>query len=337
MSPAVAAGAAASVFPGGVPRIGLGLAAIGRPGYITTGRAHDLGAGADRSEAAMRARAEALLDAAWAGGVRWFDCARSYGEAESFVGRWLAAREIDPVECVVSSKWGYRYTAGWRIDTGGEPHEVKDHSLAHLNSQVPETVEAIGPYVKLYQVHSATFDSGVLGDAAVHDALAALRADRGWRLGLSVSGTAQAAVLDAALAIERPAGVRLFDSVQVTFNVFEQAPLEALSRAHAAGCAVVVKEALANGRVLAHAGLRAHAAELGCAVDALALACVLAQPFEPFVLSGAATPEQLASNLGAHHVAESLRADPRRLAAIMADCRQDSQEYWTNRADLAWK
>jgi hypothetical protein len=52
----------------------------------------------------------------------------------------------------VGSKWGYRYTADWRIDTGGEAHEVKDHSAAHFASQSAETLALLGDYINLYQV-----------------------------------------------------------------------------------------------------------------------------------------------------------------------------------------
>ena len=58
-------------------QLGLGLAALGRPGYITLGHGQDLGA--DRDPAEMERRCHAVLDAAWAGGVRWFDAARSCG------------------------------------------------------------------------------------------------------------------------------------------------------------------------------------------------------------------------------------------------------------------
>jgi aryl-alcohol dehydrogenase-like predicted oxidoreductase len=65
-------------------RIGLGLAALGRPGYLTLGHGADLGP--DRSVAALRARAFEVLDAAYAIGVRYLDAARSYGRAEEFLG-----------------------------------------------------------------------------------------------------------------------------------------------------------------------------------------------------------------------------------------------------------
>src|SRR5206468_2257511 len=78
--------------PRGLPvsRLGLGLAALGRPGYITLGRANDLPA--ERTPAALYARSVELLDVARAEGVRYFDVARSYGRAEEFLARWLAER-----------------------------------------------------------------------------------------------------------------------------------------------------------------------------------------------------------------------------------------------------
>ena len=63
----------------------------------------------------MRERCFSVLDAAWAGGVRYFDAARSYGRAEEFLSAWLAARDISPADVVVGSKWGYRYTADWQV------------------------------------------------------------------------------------------------------------------------------------------------------------------------------------------------------------------------------
>ena len=132
--------------------LGLGLAALGRPGYITVGHAEDLGD--DRSVEALERHSHGVLDAAWEGGVRWFDAARSYGRAEAFLASWLRARAVAPSEVTVSSKWGYTYTAGWRADA--EVHEVKDHSLPALERQWPESAGLLGPWLRLYQVHSAT-------------------------------------------------------------------------------------------------------------------------------------------------------------------------------------
>ena len=45
------------------------------------------------------------------------------------------------------------------------------------------------------------------------------------------------------------------------------------------------------------------------APDALALAAIMAQPFEPMVLSGAVTPKQLQSNMEAVQLCERLKED----------------------------
>ena len=61
-------------------RLGLGLAALGRPGYITIGHASDLAGRTD--EASMEQAAHAVLDAAYDSGIRYFDAARSYAVAK---------------------------------------------------------------------------------------------------------------------------------------------------------------------------------------------------------------------------------------------------------------
>src|SRR5262249_43516651 len=145
----------------------------------------------------------------------------------------------------VASKWGYTYTAGWRVDA--ERHEVKDHSLAALVRQAAETRALLGAHLDLYQIHSATLDTGVLEDAAVLAELGRLR-EGGWKSGLSRTGPRQADTLRKALAVQVD-GARLFDSVQATWNLLERSAGEALAEAHAAGLGVIVKEALANGRL----------------------------------------------------------------------------------------
>src|ERR1700724_3143136 len=166
-----------------VSRIGLGLAALGRPAYITSGREEDL---PDRSVAGMRARTFSMLDVAYAAGVRYVDAARSYGRAEEFLAGWLAERGHRDV--VVGSKWGYRYTGGWRLDAARQ--EVKEHSLAMFTTQLAESRALLGEHLALYQVHSLTPDSGLFADAALLRALARLRSD-GVLVGLTTSGPGQ--------------------------------------------------------------------------------------------------------------------------------------------------
>ncbi|NTV64632.1 MAG: aldo/keto reductase [Oscillochloris sp.] len=323
--------------PGGplVTPIGLGMAALGRPGYINLGHADDLGRDYDSDR--MAARAAAVLDAAWAAGVRAFDAARSYGRGEEFLGQWLRARRIDPTQVVVSSKWGYTYTADWQVQAAH--HEVKEHSLAVLERQWAESQSSLGGYLRLYQIHSATLESGVLERAEVVRRLAELRAG-GVLIGLSVSGARQAEVIARALEV-RVDGQLLFGCVQASWNPLDPSVGPALAAAHAAGLGVIVKEALANGRLTARntapgfasarAILEAQAARLGCSLDALALAAALAQPWAGLVLSGASTVEQLVSNLRALDVAYDTEA-----ADALAAISEPPEQYWQTRAGLAW-
>lgn len=316
-------------------RIGLGMAALGRPGYINLGHAAALHGQTDA--AAMAAHARAVLDAAWQGGVRYFDAARSYGRGEEFLSEWLHTRQIDPSAVAVGSKWGYTYTAGWRVDA--PVHEVKDHSLAVFERQWAETQQFLGGFLRLYQIHSATLDSGVLADAAVLGALAGRKA-QGTAIGLSLSGPEQAATLRRALAV-RVDGVQLFDAVQATWNLLEPSAGPALAEAHAAGLLVIVKEAVANGRltqgnndpafVAQRAVLGEQAARLGASLDTLALAAALAQPWAGIVLSGASTVEQLASNLRAAGVRWDGEA-----AQALAPLAETPAAYWAARKALAW-
>src|SRR5262249_2519946 len=154
----------------------------------------------------MQSHAHAVLDAAYALGVRYFDAARSYGDGERFLASWLRQRALPPGQVVVGSKWGYTYTAGWHVHA--EKHEVKDHSLPALLRQSEESRAILGDHLSLYQIHSATLDSGVLDNAEVLSELARLR-ETGWRIGLSLSGPRQADTLRRALAV-RLDGVRLF-------------------------------------------------------------------------------------------------------------------------------
>jgi aryl-alcohol dehydrogenase-like predicted oxidoreductase len=326
---------ARAVTPADARRLGLGLAALGRPGYITVEHARDLAG--NYEPGAMEQRTHAVLDAAYAGGVRYFDAARSYGRAEEFLASWLADRRIAPGAVVVASKWGYTYTAGWRVHA--ERHEVKDHSLATLRLQLAETRARLSAYLSLYQIHSVTFESGVLDDAAVIDELARLKAT-GLRVGLTLTGASQSHVLRRALEVTRE-GERVFDAVQATWNLLERSAGSALEEAHGAGMQVIIKEALANGRLTERnvdpalasrlALLREEAARLATTIDALALAAALARPWADVVLSGAATPAQLRSNLRAVEVPWTAETEVRLQSLTMS-----SGDYWRERSALPW-
>ncbi|EKX54915.1 hypothetical protein GUITHDRAFT_83863 [Guillardia theta CCMP2712] len=330
-----------------VPRIGLGLAALGRPGYINLGRSEELSTSSERSVELMKEQTFQVLDAAWACGVRYFDAARSYGRAEEFLSSWLESRKVESQDVCIGSKWGYRYTAEWRIDTGGAPHEVKDHSTSHFLKQQQETLHLLKDHLRLYQIHSATLESGVLENEELLNEMRRFKAENGVGLGLSLSGTQQAQVLEAALKIPMEEGGdlsqgRLFDSVQATWNLAEQSAGEALHQARVADLQVIVKEAMGNGRLLkgsASPSLRKLADHMGCSPDALALACVLLQPFQPLVLSGAATPDQMRSNFEAVSLSASIQADPSKMSlvqSLMNEVRMSPDEYWNERSQLKW-
>ena len=306
-----------------VTPVGLGLAALGRPGYINLGHASDLAGHTD--VAAMERGAHAVLDSAYEHGVRYFDAARSYGRAEAFLGSWLEQRGFGPDDVTVGSKWGYTYTADWRVDT--DVHEVKDLSAATLRRQLDESQELLGNHLRLYQIHSATLDSGVLDDPEVLFELAKLRAS-GMAIGFTATGPHQAQTIERALEVGG------FDAVQATWNLLERSAGPALAAAHAEGMGVIVKEALANGRLTARGDvpqLAAVALTTGRTEDALALAHVLSQPWVDVVLSGAATVQELESNLDARVL------DPGRdVLETLDGIGEDAETYWRKRSELPW-
>lgn len=313
--------------------MGLGLAALGRPGYINLGHGADLSGGRDIES--MEAQAHGALDAAWSAGIRYFDAARSYGRAEDFLGAWLHSRKPEGV--TIGSKWGYTYTADWRVEA--EAHEVKEHSLEVLNRQIQESRERLGEALNLYQIHSATLESGVLENEPVLNRLAELKAE-GLRIGLSVSGPKQADVIRKAIEMQI-AGRRLFDTVQATWNLLEQSAGPALAEAHSAGMGVIVKEGLANGRLTdrnhepsfarKREQLESASRALGASVDQIALASVLNQSWAGVVLSGAVAEEHLISNANA--VAVNLESD---LAEQLTRLQENPNEYWSVRKALVW-
>ena len=321
-----------------VTKMGLGLAALGRPGYINLG--HDSDVGSNKSADFMALQAWKMLDYAWENGIRYFDTARSYGKGETFLGDWILAKNIPEPEINVGSKWGYTYTADWQTSLpAGEKHEIKEHSLEMLEKQLKESQAALPSHLDLYQIHSATLESGVLENKAVLDRLAQLR-DEGILIGLSVSGPNQAAVIKQAIDMHI-GGKRLFDSVQATWNLLEQSAGHALQAASEAGLGVIIKEAVANGRLTSNntdpkfmskmIRLQRKAKQYQVGVDAIALAAVIAQPFVDITLSGAAKIAHLESNLHAINIAE--KDD---LADLVSDFSETADTYWNSRSQLIW-
>jgi aryl-alcohol dehydrogenase-like predicted oxidoreductase len=305
---------------------------LGRPAYISTGSSEQLPV--DRSVESFRDNTFRVLDAAVLSGIDWVDTARSYGRAEEFVGQWWRARAAQDPDWAqraptVSSKWGYRYVGEW--DPRAEVHEVKEHSLAAFSEQW-ELTRATLPRVHLYQVHSLTLESPLFTDGPLLDALARLR-DSGVAIGFSTSGARQGDIVERALEVTR-ADARLFSSVQATWNLLETSAEAALQAASRRELTVIVKESLANGRLVNEPpeALREVCARTGAAPDAVALAAAAAQPWANRVLIGAAGVDQLAANLRADQV-QLTPAD----TALLSGCVEDPEGYWAHRSGLPWR
>src|SRR5262249_8281436 len=154
----------------------------------------------------------------------------------------------------------------------------------------------------------------------------------GMSIGLTVSGSEQGETLRRAMEITVD-GSGLFDSVQATWNLLEPSAGRALTEAHAAGLGVIIKEALANGRLtvrnqqpefsLKLSILRTEAKKLNSSIDALILAVCLKQPFADVVLSGATTVDQLASNVQA----SDLEIGPHTLTRL-SELAEPAKAYW---------
>jgi aryl-alcohol dehydrogenase-like predicted oxidoreductase len=259
----------------------------------------------------------------------------------------LRKRQIEPGEIVVASKWGYTYTAGW--STSATQHEVKDHSLAAFERQLPESLVRLGRHLSLYQIHSVTAESKTLEDDALIDAIARLR-ERGIRAGLTVSGAGQDVAIRRSLEVRRD-GQRVFDSVQATWNLLERGAESALEEAHAAGMKVVVKETLANGRLTDRgrreegSGKREEADALspslgrigevagarGTTIELLAVAAALARRWADVVLTGAATVDQLWSSVAALQLVWDADVE-NQLSSVSIS----SDEYWRARSSFRW-
>ena len=312
-----------------VSRIGLGLAALGRPAYINLGRQRDLGS--DRSVADLEERCHELLDAAFASGIRYVDAARSYGRAENFLASWLHTRNPPKDAITIGSKWGYSYVGAWRLDA--PVHEVKNLSADTLRRQIDESRTLLGDRLQLYQIHSATLESKVLENVDVLRELLRLRSI-GLAIGLSVTGPRQSDVIRRALQVSVD-GVNPFRVVQATWNLLEPSAAPALSEAKGQGWGVIIKEAIANGRLTDQAvgerleAIKKESVARGTTVDRLALAAALWQPWADVVLSGAVTAEQLGSNLRAFALANE--------PAALPDIAESPTDYWAQRSALRWQ
>lgn len=305
---------------------------MGRPEYINIRKDKRI----DKSKEAFRNNAFSVLDEAYKLGVRYFDTAPSYGKGESFLNAWNKTKAYNDV--VLGTKWGYTYKANWELGYNGK-HEVKEHSLNKLNEQWQVSKQML-PKLKYYQVHSATFESGLLENQEVLNRLYQIKKETGIEIGISTSGANQKYVLEAALKVKIDNEL-LFDVFQVTYNVLEQSTFSVLNTILKNEKTLIIKEALANGRVFqndnypihqrAYKTLKLLSEKYQVGFDAIALRFVIDSLNPTYVLSGASNKIELKENLKAL----SFRLTEKELGALK-NIQKQSRCYWEERSEMNW-
>jgi aryl-alcohol dehydrogenase-like predicted oxidoreductase len=228
---------ARGIFDGQAPRLGIGTVALAVP----------YGApGAERPPPDPTAARRTLL-AAVERGVRFFDTAPAYGEAQSLLGAALGARQ----DCAVATKVAIP-PAGWEALSA---REIR----THVRASAWASLRALRrQWLDLLQIHNA--DEALAARGPVTDALVELREEG---LARAIGATVYGEV--AALAvIDNP----VFDAVQVAFSALDRRPERRVLPAAAAGTAVIARSLLLHG-VLSPAGrdLGGQFAALGTAAD----------------------------------------------------------------------
>ena len=312
-------------------KLGLGTAALGRPQYINV----RLESCENSNLETFRKQSFEVLENAYQSGIRYFDTAPGYGLAEELVLDWLQTKNDKTIE--IATKWGYTYTANF--DANATVHEIKEHSLAKLNEQWAFSKQLL-PYVKVYQIHSATLETGVLENTAVLKQLAFLKKEHNLKIGLTTTGTNQVEVIKKALTVLID-GEQLFDVFQVTYNFLDQSVLAISDELLRQKKAIVIKEALANGRVFSnenypqyqkmYALLESIAKKHNVGVDAIALKyCEQTMP-KSIVLSGASSSKQLQENIKT--TSFLLSNDD---VELLKSFKVSPEFYWQERKELQW-
>lgn len=312
-------------------KLGLGTAALGRPQYINV-RQHS----AKNSDLeTFRKQSFTVLENAYNLGIRYFDTAPGYGLAEELVIEWLQTKEDKSIK--VATKWGYTYTANF--DANATIHEVKEHSLSKLKAQWNFSKKLL-PYLKVYQIHSATLETGVLENTDVLAHLAFLKREHKLKIGLTTTGTNQLEVIKKALDVTVN-GIQVFDLFQVTYNFLDQSLQEISEELIRQNKQIIIKEALANGRVFRNHAyphynemytiLERLSEKYSAGVDAVSLRYCEQTITNSIVLSGASTSEQLRENLKLNTF--TLSNDDLK---ILNGLKVTPDFYWTERKNLQW-
>jgi len=310
-------------------KIGLGLASLGRPGYINIGHHKDIGD--DKSQSKMMQNCHQVLDYAYEKGIRYFDVARVYGNAEEFLSSWI--RKQSNFNGFVGSKWGYEYLANWDINV--EKHERKDHSSSFLKHQWVETRMNLGKSIDLYHIHSVTPDSKVLEDPDVINELEIIKKG-GVDIGISTSGPEQKKTIEKLIRINEK--LKLFNFLQSTVNIFDQSCTSVLKEAANQKINVIAKEVFSNGRLTSTndiydkkeiQSLQEVSKELDLSLEELAFLWVYQQAHIKIVLTGATTISQVQENFQSLKKVKTLIPNLEKFALPV-------NEYWSIRKLLKW-
>ncbi|WP_460217761.1 aldo/keto reductase [Psychroserpens sp. MEBiC05023] len=311
--------------------IGLGTAALGRPQYINVRQEQDKKVSLE----VFRAQGFQILEQAYTLGLRYFDTAPGYGLAEQLLLDWLKTKSDPSIQ--IATKWGYTYVANF--DPNAKIHEVKEHSLNKLNEQW-NISKAFMPHLKVYQIHSATFETGVLKNEAVLNRLAALKNEHDLDIAITTTGANQIEVLKQALDISVN-GTQLFDAFQVTYNILDQSLSDLYTELHSQNKRIIIKEALANGRLFRNEKyahyfklymvLEGLSQKYQVGVDAIALKFCQQTVTNSIVLSGVSNVAHLESNLKVNSFQLS-QSD----IEILKDFSISATNYWNERKQLHW-
>lgn len=311
--------------------IGLGTAAIGRPQYININQEDKV----PFSMSAFKEKGIEVLNHAYDVGIRYYDTAPGYGLAEQLLINWV--KEKNDPKVIVGTKWGYTYVANF--DPNAEVHEVKEHSLKKLNEQWQVSKQLL-PYLKYYQIHSATIESGVLENKAVLERLFQLKKEYNIEVGLTTTGSNQSEVLQKGLDVHFE-GNQLFEVFQCTYNVLDLSIHKLGHQILANNKQLIIKEALANGRLFPNTNYPKYGVlykKLGelskkyqVGVDAINLQYCSAKLNESIVLSGANKPEYLVQNLKATNFELSAQE-----LEMLSQFKIDPKLYWEERKRLTW-
>ena len=271
----------------GSSTLGLGLRALGGPAYINLGHGDDVD---DATVDGMERAAHAVLDRAF--GAACAGSTRPAPTASRGVPGELAAGAAGSAATTSgSARMGLRLHG--RLAGGRRRRTRSRSSPAHSCAASGPRAGAVRPVAAALPDplgHAGERRAGRPRGARGLDEVRAA----GVRIGLSVTGTGQAATIDGALA----AGG--FDAVQATWNLHERSAEAALARAATPGWRSTSRRRWPTAGSPRAARRRPCARPRGGGgrpPTRWRFAAALAQPWATVVLSGASTVAQLESNL----------------------------------------